>query len=125
MRYSYEELAGMIDHSLLQPTMTDQDIQDGCELAKRYQVASVCVKPYAVGQALQILRSSSVAVGNSSSNSSNILMKRGLSVSEQGSSPDRFWSGKSLPNPKRKPPRNSSFSTPYSEKRPRKSGITP
>jgi deoxyribose-phosphate aldolase len=63
MRYSYEELAGMIDHSLLQPTMTDRDIQDGCELAKRYQVASVCVKPYAVRQALEILRGSGVAVG--------------------------------------------------------------
>ncbi len=63
MRYSYEELAGMIDHSLLQPTMTDQDIRDGCELAKRYQVASVCVKPYAVRQALEILRGSGVAVG--------------------------------------------------------------
>ena len=63
MRYSYEELAGMIDHSLLQPTMTDQDIQDGCELARQYQVASVCVKPYAVRQAMEILRGSSVAVG--------------------------------------------------------------
>ena len=63
MRYSYEELAGMIDHSLLHPAMTDQDIEDGCELAKRYEVASVCVKPYAVKLALQILRGSSVAVG--------------------------------------------------------------
>jgi len=63
MQYSYEELAGMIDHSLLQPTMTDQDIQDGCELARRYRVASVCVKPYAVKLALQILRGSDVAVG--------------------------------------------------------------
>ena len=63
MRYSYEELAGMIDHSLLHPAMTDQDIRDGCELAKRYQVASVCVKPYAVRQALEILRGSGVAVG--------------------------------------------------------------
>ncbi|HUW82937.1 MAG TPA: deoxyribose-phosphate aldolase [Phycisphaerae bacterium] len=63
MRYSYEELAGMIDHSLLHPAMTDQDIQDGCELARRYQVASVCVKPYAVRQASEILRGSGVAVG--------------------------------------------------------------
>jgi deoxyribose-phosphate aldolase len=63
MKYTYADLAGMIDHSLLHPTMTDADIRAGCELAAKYQVASVCVKPYAVKMAAEILRGSGVAVG--------------------------------------------------------------
>jgi len=35
----------MIDHSLLQPTMTDDDLERGCRLAREYDVASVCIKP--------------------------------------------------------------------------------
>ena len=42
------DLARMIDHSLLHPTMTDAEILKGCETARRYDVATVCVKPYAV-----------------------------------------------------------------------------
>lgn len=41
-------LARMIDHSLLHPTMTDEDIAKGCAIAKKYCVATVCVKPYAI-----------------------------------------------------------------------------
>ncbi|MBM4000613.1 MAG: deoxyribose-phosphate aldolase [Planctomycetes bacterium] len=63
MKYTYEQLAGMIDHSLLHPTMTDQELDDGCELARKYGVASVCVKPYAVERAAQRLRGSTVRVG--------------------------------------------------------------
>jgi len=56
MKYSYEDLAKMIDHSLLHPTMTDQDLEDGCKLAAKYQVASVCIKPYAVKRAAELLK---------------------------------------------------------------------
>ncbi len=63
MKYSYAELAGMIDHSLLQPAMTDQELEDGCRLAAKYAVASVCVKPYFVKRAAEILRGSGVLVG--------------------------------------------------------------
>jgi deoxyribose-phosphate aldolase len=63
MRYSYEDLAGMIDHSLLHPTMTDEELKAGCELAAKYRVASVCIKPYAVKMAAGLLRGSGVAVG--------------------------------------------------------------
>ncbi len=63
MLYTYEELAGMIDHSLLQPTLTDQELDDGCQLAARYRVASVCIKPYAVRRAVELLRGSGVLVG--------------------------------------------------------------
>jgi deoxyribose-phosphate aldolase len=57
------ELAKMIDHSILNPTMTDADLQRECEVAKKYDVASVCVKPYAVKLAVLQLSGSSVEVG--------------------------------------------------------------
>jgi len=61
--FSYREIAKMIDHSLLQPTLTDRELEDGCRLAREYEVASVCIKPYAVCQATAWLRGSTVAVG--------------------------------------------------------------
>jgi deoxyribose-phosphate aldolase len=63
MDYSYQELAGMIDHSLLHPTMTDRELEEGCQLAARYKVASVCIKPYAVKLAANLLSGSGVKVG--------------------------------------------------------------
>ncbi len=63
MKYSYDDLAGMIDHSLLHPTLTDDDLVAGCRLAARYRVASVCIKPYAVKLAKRHLKGSGVAVG--------------------------------------------------------------
>lgn len=63
MKYTYAELAKMIDHSLLHPTMTDRDLDEGCALAARYDVASVCIKPYAVARAAGLLRGTDVKVG--------------------------------------------------------------
>jgi deoxyribose-phosphate aldolase len=63
MKYTYEQLAGMIDHSLLQPTLTDQELEDGCKLAAQYRVASVCIKPYAAKRAAELLKGTSVLVG--------------------------------------------------------------
>jgi deoxyribose-phosphate aldolase len=63
MKYTYEQLAKMIDHSLLHPTMTDQELDEGCRLAAKYGVASVCIKPYAVKRAAELLRGSGVLVG--------------------------------------------------------------
>jgi deoxyribose-phosphate aldolase len=57
-----ETLARMIDHSLLHPTLTDEAILEGCELAKSYAVATACVKPYAVRMAADVLQSSDVGV---------------------------------------------------------------
>ena len=57
-----DSIAKLIDHSLLHPTMTDKDLEAGCEVAKRYGVAAVCIKPYAVGLAAEILAGSGVAV---------------------------------------------------------------
>ncbi len=53
----------MIDHSILHPTLTDEDLHRECEVAKKYNVASVCVKPYAVKQAVELLKGSDVLTG--------------------------------------------------------------
>ncbi len=57
-----KELAKMIDHSLLHPTMTDADILHGCDIAKCYDVATVCVKPYAVALCREALKGTDVKV---------------------------------------------------------------
>ena len=62
MKYTYEQLAKMIDHSLLHPTMTDHELEEGCQVAAKYGVASVCIKPYAVQRAVELLRGSGVLV---------------------------------------------------------------
>jgi deoxyribose-phosphate aldolase len=58
-----EQLAKVIDHSLLKPELTEADVVAGCELAMRYHVASVCVKPADVALAARLLKGSDVAVG--------------------------------------------------------------
>jgi deoxyribose-phosphate aldolase len=57
-----KDLAKMIDHSLLHPTMTDADILHGCDIAKCYDVATVCVKPYAVAMCKEALKDTDVKV---------------------------------------------------------------
>jgi deoxyribose-phosphate aldolase len=52
----------MIDHSLLHPTMTDAEILAGCTLARQYDVATVCVKPYAVEMSRNALKGSHVGI---------------------------------------------------------------
>jgi deoxyribose-phosphate aldolase len=54
------DLAKMFDHSLLQPTLTDADIEAGLHLARELNVASVCIKPYAVPMATKLLAGSTV-----------------------------------------------------------------
>ena len=59
--FTYRDIAKMIDHSLLQPTLTDAELDAGCALAKAYDVASVCIKPYYVRRATELLAGSAVA----------------------------------------------------------------
>ncbi len=59
---SLKSLAKMIDHSLLNPTMTDAAIKAGCELSRHYEVATACVKPYSIPMAKEILAGSDVLV---------------------------------------------------------------
>lgn len=55
MQYSYEDIAGMIDHSLLNPTLKANELEDGCRLARDYAVASVCILPWFVSPCARIL----------------------------------------------------------------------
>jgi deoxyribose-phosphate aldolase len=59
---TYEKLAKVIDHSLLRPELTPEEVAAGCEVAKHYHVATVCVKPCHVKLAQQILAGSDVVV---------------------------------------------------------------
>ncbi len=58
--YTYQEIAKMIDHSLLNPVMTDRELEEGCEIALKYDVASVCIKPYYLKRCAEILKGSTV-----------------------------------------------------------------
>lgn len=60
---TYEQLAGTIDHSLLKPMLTTEDVVAGCTLAADYDVVSVCVRPADVPLAAKQLAGTSVAVG--------------------------------------------------------------
>jgi deoxyribose-phosphate aldolase len=60
---TYEQVAKTIDHSLLRPELTIQEVAAGCDLARRYHTASVCVKPCDVPLAARLLAGSDVAVG--------------------------------------------------------------
>jgi len=59
---TYEQLAKVIDHSLLKPELTEEDVIVGCELAHKYHTATVCVKPCHVKLAAGILKESDVIV---------------------------------------------------------------
>ena len=58
--YTYESIAKMIDHSLLSPALTVAELEDGCGLALRYNVASVCIMPYYVRRCAELLAGTNV-----------------------------------------------------------------
>jgi deoxyribose-phosphate aldolase len=61
MNYTYLDIAKMIDHSLLNPSLTDKELESGCRLAREYDVASACVKPYFLARCAELLGGSNVA----------------------------------------------------------------
>jgi len=58
--YTYEDIAKMIDHSLLNPTLTTQELEAGCALAVRYDVASVCIMPFYLARCAELLSGTTV-----------------------------------------------------------------
>ena len=58
--YSYSDIAKMIDHSLLNPALTVDELEAGCKLARDYDVASVCILPYYAARCAELLRGSTV-----------------------------------------------------------------
>lgn len=60
MNDNYAAIAGMIDHSLLNPTLTTEQLEAGCRLALDYEVASVCILPYYLRRCAELLAGSRV-----------------------------------------------------------------
>ena len=60
MTWTYADVAKMIDHSLLRPVLTVEELEAGCRLAREYDVASVCILPYALKRAAELLQGSAV-----------------------------------------------------------------
>lgn len=58
--YSYSDVSKMIDHSLLNPTLTVEQLEQGIQLALAYDVASVCILPYYLKRCADLLKGSSV-----------------------------------------------------------------
>ena len=58
--YSYSDVAKMIDHSLLNPALKWDELEHGITLALAYDVASVCIMPYALKHCAERLRGSNV-----------------------------------------------------------------
>jgi len=58
--YTYQDIANMIDHSLLSPSLTERELIAGSELARKHQVASVCILPYFVTRCAELLAGSGV-----------------------------------------------------------------
>jgi len=59
---SLSRIAKLIDHSLLHPTLTDSEIEAGLEIARRYDVAAACIKPYSIAAARVALAGSDIKI---------------------------------------------------------------
>ena len=60
MQYTLRDIAKMIDHSLLRPTLTVEELNQGIHLARQYDVASVCILPYYLKRCAELLQGSDV-----------------------------------------------------------------
>ncbi len=58
--YTYEDVSKLIDHSLLNPTLTVDELEQGCLIARQYDVASACIMPYYLKRCAEILAGSGV-----------------------------------------------------------------
>jgi len=61
MTWEYSDISKMIDHALLKPTLTTADLKAGCLMARAYDIASVCIMPFAVKYCAELLADSTVA----------------------------------------------------------------
>jgi deoxyribose-phosphate aldolase len=60
LSYSYRDLAKMLDHSLLRPMITQEELEAGCRIAREYDVASVCIMPFYLERCTELLEGTSV-----------------------------------------------------------------
>jgi deoxyribose-phosphate aldolase len=63
LSWTYADVAKMIDHSLLRPVLTTEDLEAGCRLAREYDVASVCILPYALKRCAELVAGTTVVPG--------------------------------------------------------------
>ncbi|HVO99108.1 MAG TPA: deoxyribose-phosphate aldolase [Bryobacteraceae bacterium] len=61
---TYEDIAGMIEHPVLRPELSEEEVQTGCEIAKQYRLAAVTVRPSDVDLAVGWMKGSGVAVAS-------------------------------------------------------------
>jgi deoxyribose-phosphate aldolase len=61
---AYEDLAGLMEHSLLRPDMAEDQVHQGCDTARQYRVACVTVRPSDVDTAVRWMEGSGIAVGS-------------------------------------------------------------
>ncbi len=86
---SPDRLAGMIDHANLKPTATRQDLRSACDLVLARGCASLCVRPFEVAHAADILKESPVLVSTvigypHGTNASSIKVAETLQVLDDG-----------------------------------------
>lgn len=62
LNINLQDLASMIDHSLLHPTMTDDDVAAGLAISAKYKVATACIKPYHILFAKKALENTPVKI---------------------------------------------------------------
>ncbi len=63
-RLSYEDIAGMIEHPVLRPELSEDDVRTGCEIARQYRIAAVTVRPSDADLAVSWMRGSGIAVAS-------------------------------------------------------------
>ena len=61
MSWNYSDICKMIEHALLKPTLTAEELDAGCQMARAYDIASVCIMPFAVSRCAELLNGSTVA----------------------------------------------------------------
>jgi len=63
LSWTCADVAKMIDHSLLRPVLTVEELEAGCRLAREHDVASVCILPCSLKRCAELLAGSTVVPG--------------------------------------------------------------
>jgi deoxyribose-phosphate aldolase len=63
MTYTYGDIAKMIDHSVMNPTLTAEELEKGCRLAVEYDVASMCIMRFYLRRCAEIFKGGTVKAG--------------------------------------------------------------
>lgn len=63
-RLTYEDIARMMEHPVLRPELTEEEVHTGCEIARQYRIAAVTVRPSDADLAVEWMRGSGVAVAS-------------------------------------------------------------